>query len=787
MKVKSFGIGVMIAVLFIATSTMAAASAGFPPIPSDYSGYVTVNGDPAPDGATIYAMIGDYSTSSIQISDGGYVYLIIMPSDSDYVGETIEFYYDPDAEGSLEAVKANETDTFEPGTSHDPFNLSLIILDSTAPVISGITVSDVSTSGAKITWSTNEPSTGQVEYGSTSSYGSLSALNSALTTSHSVSLTGLDEATTYHFRVVSEDEAGNPAHSTDWTLQTDSSPIPPPPYIPPPITGSNEPPVSEAGPDRTAYVNTVIHFSGKGSYDPDGTVMAYIWNFGDGITKSGLTLIYSYEEPGTYLVTLTVTDDHGSTNSDNCTVEVEALPAPLTANVEGAVPANFTGYVLDASEVADTTVTMNTTFPVTVTVLRFESNPHPDDPMPEGFLPKFVDIFISDLDGVDWPIYVEITYTDDEAEGLDESSLGIHYWSDDSWRRCSNTGVDVEANKVWAYMLREETLGSPILVGGSTQAYTPAPAEFQFSQLIIEPQEAKPSEEVIISLRVTNIGEATGNHTVSLDVGEGLFTSVKTVTLEGGESETLMFTVIPEAEGTYRVEIEGLVSGFEARIPPPLMPAEFVLSELEASPGDVSAGEAVTVTVNVANIGEVEGSHMVILEVDGEESEGLNVTLEANASTVVSFTIVEYDPGSHGVGVEALTDTFKVLKPAEFDVSGLSIDPDELEEGGEVTISVSVCNIGEEAGSHTVGLKLDGSMTDDRSLTLEGGADATVSFSVLMGVGTHTAEVESLTGSFTITAQPEQPSQQSFPWTSAVAVGAVALVVIGLIARRYMG
>jgi len=774
----------MIALLFFATSTMAAASAEPPPIPSDYSGYVTVNGEPAPDGATVYAMIMDYTTISVQISDGGYTNLIIMPSDITYVGETIEFYYDPDAEGSIEAVKANETDTFEQGTSPDPFNLSLTILDS-APVISGITVSDVSTSGAKITWTTDEPSTGQVEYGSSSSYGSLSALNSALTTSHSVTLTGLDEVTTYHFRVVSEDGAGYTGYSTDWTFQTDSSPISPPPYFPPPSTGSNELPVSEAGPDRTAYVDTVMHFSGRESYDPDGTVMAYIWSFGDGITKSGLTLIHSYDEPGNYTVTLTVTDDEGSINSDNCTVEVEALPAPLAANVEGAVPAYYMGYVLDASEAANTTVTVNTTYPVTVTVLRFESNPHPDDPMPEGFLPKFVDVFVSDLDGVEWPIYVEITYTDEEVEGLNESSLGIHYWMDDSWHRCSNTGVDVEANKVWAYMLREETLGSPILVGGSLVPYVPEPAEFQFSTLIVEPEEVEPGEEVNISLRVTNIGEATGNRTITLDVGEGLITDVKTVTLAGGESETITFTVTPETEGVYSVTIEDLVGGFEAKITP-LMPAEFVLSELEASPGDVSVGEEVTVTVNVANIGEVEGSHMVVLKVDGDEYEGFNVTLEPSASTVVSFTIVEDDPGSHGVGVGALTGTFNVLQPAEFEISDLSIAPDEVEEGGEVTILVRVSNIGEEEGSHTVELKLDGSVTDDKSLTLEGGAEMTVSFSVSMGVGTHTAEIESLTGSFTVT-EPEQPSQQSFPWTSAIAVGAVALVVIGLIARKYMG
>lgn len=405
--------------------------------------------------------------------------------------------------------------------------------------------------------------------------------------------------------------------------------------------------------------------------------------------------------------------------------------------------------------------------------------------MPEGFLPKFVDVFVSDLDGVEWPIYVEITYTDEEVEGLNESSLGIHYWMDDSWHRCSNTGVDVEANKVWAYMLREETLGSPILVGGSLVPYVPEPAEFQFSTLIVEPEEVEPGEEVNISLRVTNIGEATGNRTITLDVGEGLITDVKTVTLAGGESETITFTVTPETEGVYSVTIEDLVGGFEAKITP-LMPAEFVLSELEASPGDVSVGEEVTVTVNVANIGEVEGSHMVVLKVDGDEYEGFNVTLEPSASTVVSFTIVEDDPGSHGVGVGALTGTFNVLQPAEFEISDLSIAPDEVEEGGEVTILVRVSNIGEEEGSHTVELKLDGSVTDDKSLTLEGGAEMTVSFSVSMGVGTHTAEIESLTGSFTVT-EPEQPSQQSFPWTSAIAVGAVALVVIGLIARKYMG
>jgi len=199
----------------------------------------------------------------------------------------------------------------------------------------------------------------------------------------------------------------------------------------------------------------------------------------------------------------------------------------------------------------------------------------------------------------------------------------------------------------------------------------------------------------------------------------------------------------------------------------------------------------VTVSVTVANVGEVEGSYTVVLRIDGEAQDGLNVTLGANASTVIYFTVVGGEPGGYAVGVEGLTTSFNVLRPAEFEVSSLSIDPYVAEDGGEVTVSVSVCNIGEEEGSHTVELRLDGALTDERTLTLACGADTTVSFSVLTGVGTHAVEVGSLTGSFTVTApagpEPDDgASQPSFQWTYAIAVGAVALVAIGMIARRFM-
>ena len=74
-----------------------------------------------------------------------------------------------------------------------------------------------------MTWTTNEASNTQVDYGTTTSYGTSSTLNSSLVTSHSVGLTGLAASTTYHYRVRSSDAAGNLALSSDFTFTTSAA------------------------------------------------------------------------------------------------------------------------------------------------------------------------------------------------------------------------------------------------------------------------------------------------------------------------------------------------------------------------------------------------------------------------------------------------------------------------------------------------------------------------------------------------------------------------------------
>ncbi|HDS44745.1 MAG TPA: PKD domain-containing protein [Methanomicrobia archaeon] len=91
----------------------------------------------------------------------------------------------------------------------------------------------------------------------------------------------------------------------------------------------NAPPVADAGPDQTALVGAVVLFNGSGSYDSDGTITAYDWDFDDGSTGSGKTTTHAYGTAGTYTVVLTVTDDRGSTATDEATVTATAAGADV--------------------------------------------------------------------------------------------------------------------------------------------------------------------------------------------------------------------------------------------------------------------------------------------------------------------------------------------------------------------------------------------------------------------------------------------------------------------------
>ncbi len=103
---------------------------------------------------------------------------------------------------------------------------------------------------------------------------------------------------------------------------------------------ANQPPIpSFTFSPAEPLVNQWITFDATASRDPDGTIVSYRWDFGDGATASGVRVTKRYSAPGTYTVTLTVTDNQGASASTSREVTVRSPNQPPVAAFTFA-PAN---------------------------------------------------------------------------------------------------------------------------------------------------------------------------------------------------------------------------------------------------------------------------------------------------------------------------------------------------------------------------------------------------------------------------------------------------------------
>ncbi|MCP4002154.1 MAG: PKD domain-containing protein, partial [Gammaproteobacteria bacterium] len=118
-----------------------------------------------------------------------------------------------------------------------------------------------------------------------------------------------------------------------------------------PDPGGMNPPVAvaTADPSVSGYAPLTLNFYGNESYDTDGTIVSYEWNFDDGSNSStNVTPTHTYYAPGNYMATLTVTDNDGLTNSATVVITVNnqapiavILADPISGTVSFTV--NFDG------------------------------------------------------------------------------------------------------------------------------------------------------------------------------------------------------------------------------------------------------------------------------------------------------------------------------------------------------------------------------------------------------------------------------------------------------------
>lgn len=90
------------------------------------------------------------------------------------------------------------------------------------------------------------------------------------------------------------------------------------------VTVTSMPPVARIAAPEPQLAGLPMAFDGVGSSDPDGSVVGYTWDFGDGQSADGAQVSHAYSAPGNYIVALTVVDNDGVSASATATVEVRA-------------------------------------------------------------------------------------------------------------------------------------------------------------------------------------------------------------------------------------------------------------------------------------------------------------------------------------------------------------------------------------------------------------------------------------------------------------------------------
>jgi parallel beta-helix repeat protein len=98
---------------------------------------------------------------------------------------------------------------------------------------------------------------------------------------------------------------------------------------------SNVPPVADANGPYSGYVYQLIQFYGSGSYDLDGAIVSYDWNFGDGHIGTGVNPTHTYTSTGTFIVTLTVEDDDGDADTNYSVAVIYTYQYPPVADADG--------------------------------------------------------------------------------------------------------------------------------------------------------------------------------------------------------------------------------------------------------------------------------------------------------------------------------------------------------------------------------------------------------------------------------------------------------------------
>jgi hypothetical protein len=199
-----------------------------------------------------------------------------------------------------------------------------------------------------------------------------------------------------------------------------------------------------------------------------------------------------------------------------------------------------------------------------------------------------------------------------------------------------------------------------------------APASFRIDFMKITPAEARIGDIVTVSVDVQNTGDLSGDFTLRLRMSS-MVSQQKTVSIAGGESRTVSFTMSTLASGDYTVDVNGISGSFRvserqpqgtvAEVPVLPTPASFTISSLTVTPPEVKRYERVTVSAVVTNTGGSHGNYTLLFKVDNREEIFKVISPGPGESETISFITAKDTVGEHTVAINDQTGQFTVRSP----------------------------------------------------------------------------------------------------------------------------
>ena len=364
---------------------------------------------------------------------------------------------------------------------------------------------------------------------------------------------------TYSWRVRAIDGANNVGDwSGAWTLKVATVPPPPPPSPPALATLT----VDTTPIKASVYVDNILW--GIAPQTRSLAAGSYTISFGDylgHLTPPAQTVTLVEGEMRTVTGTYTEIPSELIENESSVNIPSITTDENVTIEVENTA---ITGMTIDVGENVEN---------VRITVQQLTDKPAEIAIGAPGVTYCYLHIVAENI--ID--AYIDVVLINFKvekawiaAENIDPDTIALRRWDPiaEEWGSLPTTRIGDD--DTYYYYSAESPGLSIFAVSGLT--LVPTPAEFELSDLVIDPSEVGPGETVTISIVVTNVGELEGTCTVMLKI-DNVVEATEDVTLAGGATETVTFSVSRDIGGTYNVEVDGLTGIFvvAAQPAPPSM------------------------------------------------------------------------------------------------------------------------------------------------------------------------------------------------------------------------